>query len=124
MAKPSITTRTAKGSPLTIAEMDSNLTNLQDGYIKIAVPGSRTQQYPSGMYETSTEQSKFGGRSLKFNGSSQYVQSYYMSGNDNPYNFGMMAFTVEMFVWVDSTGTGERTIVEMRGMSSDNRLFV
>lgn len=124
MAKPSITTRTAKGSPLTIAEMDNNLTNLQDGYIKIAVPSSRTQQYPSGMITTSTTEKKFGERSASFNGTTNYIQSYYMTGNDNPYNFGMSTFTIEMFVWVDSTGTGERALVEMRGMMTDNRLFV
>jgi hypothetical protein len=114
MAKPSITTRTAKGTPLTIAEMDSNLTSLQDGQVKVAVPGSRTPFYPSGTYELSTEQKKFGDRSLKFNGSSNYVQMYYMSGT-NPWDVSMSSFSAEQFIYIDSTGTGTRTIFDTRG---------
>lgn len=123
MAKPSITTRTAKGTPLTIAEMDSNLTNLKDGQVKVAVPGSRTPFYPSGMYELSTEQAKFGDRSIKFNGTMGYVQMYFMSGT-NPWELSMSSFSAEQFIWIDSTGTGTRTIFDTRSMMATNGLWV
>jgi hypothetical protein len=132
MAKPSITTRTAKGSPLTIAEMDSNLTNLQSGGIRIGTPSSRTQYYPSGMYQTSDVQKKFGERSLSFNGTSNSFQLYYMppggmGPSTSPWDMGMGAFSAEQFVWIDSTGTGERAIFDTRsgpmGMTN-NGLYV
>lgn len=122
MAKPSITTRTAKGTPLTIAEMDANLTNLKDGNVKVAVPGSRTQFYPSGMYSTSTAQKKFGDRSVEFNGSMNYIQIYNMSGS-SPWDLGMSTFCAEQFIWIDSTGTGERAIFDTRQMGN-NGLYV
>lgn len=117
MAKPSITTRTAKGSPLTIAEMDGNLTNLQSGGIRIGTPANRTQYYPSGMYQTSDVQKKFGERSLFFNGTSNTFQLYYMNyggAGTSPWNMGMSAFSAEQFIWIDSTGTGERAIFDTR----------
>jgi hypothetical protein len=130
MAKPSITTRTAKGSPLTIAEMDSNLTNLQSGGIKIGTPANRTQYYPSGMYQMSDVQKKFGDRSLLFNGTSNALQLYFMgyggSGtpSTSPWNMGMSAFSAEQFIWIDSTGTGERAIFDTRQMGEHNGLYV
>ncbi|MCH9845910.1 MAG: hypothetical protein K0U53_00170 [Betaproteobacteria bacterium] len=46
--KASITTRTGKGSPLTTAEMDNNLTNLRDQSIAIADDTSTTLDVESG----------------------------------------------------------------------------
>jgi hypothetical protein len=46
--KASITTRTGKGSPLTTAEMDNNLTNLRDQSIGIADDGSTVISIDSG----------------------------------------------------------------------------
>lgn len=126
MAKPSITTRTAKGSPLTIAEMDSNLTNLQDGFIKIAVPGTRTQVYPSGMITPSTTQKKFGDRSAQFNGTTNSFSIYGMGEiSTSPWSVGMSSFCAEQFIWIDSTGTGERAIFDTRSqMGEHNGLYV
>jgi hypothetical protein len=125
MAKPSITTRTAKGSPLTIAEMDANLTNIKDGFIKIAIPGTRTQQYPSGMITPSTAQVKFGDRSANFNGTSNSFQIYGMGEvGASPWSVSSMTFCAEQFIWIDSTGTGERTIFDTRTGAGHNGLHV
>jgi hypothetical protein len=121
MAKPSITTRTAKGSPLTIAEMDGNLTNLQDGFIKIAIPGNRTQMYPSGMITPSTAQKKFGDRSAEFNGTTNNISIYGMGEiSTSPWSVSSMSFCAEQFIWIDSTGTGERTIFDTRSMMGEH----
>jgi hypothetical protein len=121
MAKPSITTRTAKGSPLTIAEMDANLTNIKDGFIKIAIPGARTQVYPSGMITPSTAQVKFGDRSAEFNGTTGNISIYGMGEiSTSPWSVSSMSFCAEQFIWIDSTGTGERTIFDTRSMMGEH----
>lgn len=125
MAKPSITTRTAKGSPLTIAEMDANLTNIKDGFIKIAVASTRTPQYPSGMVTLSTAQIKFGERSAQFNGTTNGFQITGMGEiNASPWSVSSMTFSAEQFIWIDSTGTGERTIFDTRTGGGHNGLHV
>ena len=125
MAKPSITTRTAKGSPLTTAEMDGNLTNLRDGFVKIAIPGTRTQMYPSGMITPSTAQVKFGDRSAQFNGTTNSFQITGMGEiNSSPWSVTSMTFCAEQFIWIDSTGTGERTIFDTRTGAGHNGLHV
>ena len=125
MAKPSITTRTAKGSPLTIAEMDANLTNIKDGFIKIAVASTRTQMYPSGMVTLSTAQIKFGERSAQFNGTTNGFQITGMGEiNSSPWSVSSMSFSAEQFIWIDSTGTGERTIFDTRTGAGHNGLHV
>jgi hypothetical protein len=122
MAKPSLTTRTAKGSPLTIAEMDANLTNLRDTTITFKAPGTRTQiNSIGGMYESSTAQVKFGERSVRFNGSSHGINMNWMPGSSgmNPFELGMSEFSIEMWIWIDDMVTTTRYILDMRNMGNN-----
>lgn len=62
MAKPSITTRTTKGSPLDYAELDANFTNLQDATLTVtdgtnstAIDLNGTVEFAAGANMTVTE---------------------------------------------------------------------
>lgn len=127
MTKPTITTRTAKGTPLTIAEMDTNLTNLQDASITFKAPGGRYQFNPWGMFESSTEQAKFGTRSAKFSMSSNNITCQFNSNstyNQSPFDLMMNEFCWEMWIWIDPTNTNERVLLDMRNSNMDECLNV
>jgi hypothetical protein len=78
------------------------------------------------MITPSTAQVKFGDRSAEFNGTSNNISIYGMSEMSmSPWSVGMSSFCAEQFIWIDSTGTGERAIFDTRSMMGEhNGLYV
>lgn len=70
---------------------------------------------PYGNAQISTAESKFGGASIKFDGSGDYL----LLGGETDFAFGLIDFTVELFYFPLSSG-GSRfgTIIDLRSSSS------
>jgi hypothetical protein len=116
-SRPTITTRTAKGTPLTIAEMDANLTNLREATTTFITPGTRTSKNLMGNITNSTVQKKIGSYSMNFNGSSNYysVSNPYVSGMTQ-YDFRLdsSTFTIEFWVYPETRTSANGYLLDFR----------